>query len=175
MSINSPGNPWSQSGRRKRRLRWEGFAEKESFKPGVKEWRGNGSRKWWVDRTDEGSATQRTGWCRNGEISSAWLTEGSRELIPETRGSIYWKERSVIRSVEKMMWIWSSSSADLLHVPRANLIYTRSSRFPCICPQLFGTLFRPASVHPTHSIPGSFQCLLEANTLAFDSLTCRPT
>ena len=28
------------------------------------------------------------GWCRIGEISDQWLTEGSRELIPETRGSI---------------------------------------------------------------------------------------
>ena len=34
---NSPGNPWSQSRRRNGRLWWEGFAEKESFKPGVKE------------------------------------------------------------------------------------------------------------------------------------------
>jgi len=34
---NGPGNPWSQSGKRKGRLRWEGFAEKESFKPGVEE------------------------------------------------------------------------------------------------------------------------------------------
>jgi len=32
MVFYSPGNPWSQSGRRKGRLRWEGFAEKESFK-----------------------------------------------------------------------------------------------------------------------------------------------
>ena len=40
-----------------------------------------------VDGTDGGSATQRTGWGRVGEIS-AWLTEGSRELISETRGSI---------------------------------------------------------------------------------------
>jgi len=29
VSVNSPGNPWSQSGRRKGRLRREGFAEKE--------------------------------------------------------------------------------------------------------------------------------------------------
>jgi len=35
--VNSPGNPWSQSMRRKNRLWWERFAEKESFKPGVEE------------------------------------------------------------------------------------------------------------------------------------------
>ena len=34
-SVNSPGNPWRQSVRRKGGLRWEGFAEKESFKSGV--------------------------------------------------------------------------------------------------------------------------------------------
>ena len=33
---NSLGNPWSQS-RRKGRLRWEGLAEKEGFKPEMKE------------------------------------------------------------------------------------------------------------------------------------------
>ena len=31
VSVNSPGNPCSQSWRRKRRLRWEGFAEKGKF------------------------------------------------------------------------------------------------------------------------------------------------
>ena len=37
VSVNSPGNPWSQSRRRNGNLWWEGFAEKESFKPAVKE------------------------------------------------------------------------------------------------------------------------------------------
>jgi len=37
VSVNSPGNSWSQSRRRKGRLRWEGFAEEEGSKPGIKE------------------------------------------------------------------------------------------------------------------------------------------
>ena len=73
-------SPWSQSGRRKWRLQWKGFVEKDSFKPGMKEWRGDGWWEWWVDGTDGGSATQRTGWVTIGEIE--WLMEGSRELIP---------------------------------------------------------------------------------------------
>jgi len=55
VSVNSPGNPWSQSGRRKCSLSYGGkdLQKMESFKPGVKEWRGNGWWKWWVDGTDE--------------------------------------------------------------------------------------------------------------------------
>jgi len=37
VSVNSPVNPWSQSKIRNGKLWWEGFTEKESFKPGVEE------------------------------------------------------------------------------------------------------------------------------------------
>jgi len=38
----SLGNPCSQSWRRKERLQWEGFAEKEGFNSSMKERVGNG-------------------------------------------------------------------------------------------------------------------------------------
>jgi len=46
VSVDSPWNPCSQSWRREQRLQWEGFAEKEGFKPAVKEWRNTGNNKY---------------------------------------------------------------------------------------------------------------------------------
>jgi len=102
---NSPGSPSSQFWRRKARLRCEIFAEKEGLKPGVKQWGNDGWCKWWVDETDGRSATHRTRWVRNGEIG-VWLTERSRKLIPETRGSIV--EGTICYSWRRWWYRWTS-------------------------------------------------------------------
>jgi len=53
VSVNSHGSPWNQSRRRKRRLRWQGFVEKEGFKLGVKGW-GSWQRLFFSDFRDVG-------------------------------------------------------------------------------------------------------------------------
>ena len=45
VSVNSLGNLWSQSWRRRGRLRREGFAEKEGDKRGMREWGGKRSQR----------------------------------------------------------------------------------------------------------------------------------
>jgi len=90
-SIRKQSREFAESVVKKKRQATVGrICRKGRFKPGMKEWRGDGWWEWWVDGTNGGSATRRTGtgWVRIGEIS-AWLTERSRELlIPETSGSI---------------------------------------------------------------------------------------
>ena len=95
VSVNSPGNPWSQSRRRKGRLWWERFAEKESFKPGVEEWRGDGWWEWWVDKADGGNATKKLGEAELERLVRGWRRRAGSWF--QRRGEAYWKERSVIR------------------------------------------------------------------------------
>jgi len=58
------------------------LACEEDLKSGMEEW-GVMMRVVWVDGTDGRSAIHKSRWVRIGEIS-AWLTERSRKLIPET-------------------------------------------------------------------------------------------
>ena len=85
-------------GEEKERLQWEGFAEKESFKPEMKEWRSDG---WWV--------VSRWNWwrkCHSKEPDELELERLVRGWRREARswfqrwGEAYWKERSV-----DMMWM----------------------------------------------------------------------
>ena len=43
---------------KKKRLRLEGFKEKEGFKPVKKQWGGDGRWEWWIDGTDGGRDKQ---------------------------------------------------------------------------------------------------------------------
>ena len=101
-SIGKQSGESAESVRKKKgRLRWEGFAEKESFDPGVEEWRGNGWWKWWVNGTDGGSAAQRTGWCKIGRSVRGWRRKAGSWF--QRRGETYWKEHLLF--VEKMVWM----------------------------------------------------------------------
>ena len=85
------------------------IAEKESFKPGVKEWRGDGWWEWWVDGTNGGNAARGNGWGRIGEIS-AGLMRGARSWF-QRRGEAYRKERFVIRREDDVDG-WASVTKD---------------------------------------------------------------
>jgi len=104
VSVNSLENPWSQSWRRKGRLRLEEFTEKGGFKLGMKEWGGDGWWEWCVDGTDGGSATHRTGWFEIGEISTLYLVDGEKPGVDSRdEGKRKTTGRNHLLFVEKMM------------------------------------------------------------------------
>ena len=53
-------NPEEEEEEEEEAIRWGGIAEKEGFKPGVKEWESDGRWEWRVDR--RGSASDRNRW-----------------------------------------------------------------------------------------------------------------
>jgi len=71
VSENSPGNPCSQSRRRKERLQWEGLAKKEGFKSGIKERGGGGRDEGNGEHMDDGTDGRTVPLIRLGE-SELW-------------------------------------------------------------------------------------------------------
>jgi len=78
--VNSPENPWSQSGRRQGRLRWEGFGKEVLSLESE-----------WVMNGESGESIELIEKVPLKELGvtiveiSACLTEGSQDLILETR------------------------------------------------------------------------------------------
>ena len=77
-------------------IRWQRFAEKESFKPAVEEWRGNGWWKWWVDELMEEVSLKELGEAELERLVRGWRRDEARSWF-QRRGEAYWKERSAIR------------------------------------------------------------------------------
>ena len=100
------GNPWSQSWRRIGKLWWEGFAEKEGFKPAVKEWE--------VMDDESGEPMEQVGAMLLkglGESELERLVRGWRREAGswfQRRGEAYRKERSVIRREDDVQCRWMS-------------------------------------------------------------------
>jgi len=80
---------WNQSWERKGRLWWEGFAEKEVFKPGVKEWRGDG---WWEQ------------WVKEMPLKELGVSELERLVRGWRRDAGSWLQRRV-READEVEWV----------------------------------------------------------------------
>ena len=97
--VNSPWNPWSQSERRKGRLRWEGFAEKKSL-----EWKSEGIMD---DESGESMELMEEMPLKElGDVELERLVRGWRREARswfQRRGEAYWNNDLLF--VEKMMWM----------------------------------------------------------------------
>jgi len=101
------------SWRRTGRLRLEWFAIQEGFKPGMKEWGGDGWWEWWVNGTNE-SATCRMGESELERLVRGWRREAGSWL--QIRGEAYCTERSVIRTEDDA----GSSFCQLINAVKIN-------------------------------------------------------
>ena len=88
------GTPAVSPGEEKERLRWEGFAGKDGYKPGMKEWRVMGDESGESMEPMEEVPLVGLGESELEKLVRGWRTEAGSWF--QRRGEAYRKERSVI-------------------------------------------------------------------------------
>jgi len=161
MSVISPVQSHYHEGSpvgRRSLLRWEGFVEKVSFEPGVKEWRSDGCWEWGIMR--------RMGWKVNEEVNRDKTGYGSFAFINYYfRNKITWMfsciffimtkiiTRLSVQIITRLRCHQGHSSVTFACNPSSPCSVTFSDILPRDAPHVFLMIIPPPLLHGVEHFP----------------------